>query len=1536
MSLLSPDDMSSAAVVFLSALSLTLLTNRISQLLGQANAVAEGVLNPQQVEPSTQDSPATSGPALSRSSKRRPFRTDDALNISALGALTRSSNINTRESAVQILLNRAISEEHLSAIVAGCNSSNPAHRQKCICAIQLLAKPEENRQALIDSSIPKLFTKLLKDEPRLSARRDLIITLFRLISGRDKQKIYIARHGILAPLIKILKDCPSHNTDLKYWALLLLHQLSLCDDVHAGMIKKDIVSLLATLTRLTFGNTNMQKMCLHSLVRLITSMESQRATKELNKLLDMHMVSMIALCLKNDDMELIYWTVFLMHEFVVKDIARSNFCQIKGLIKVLSSLLTEDALIPRIVLRTLKCLAYSNESFQKEMIQAGVLKKIVPCISSDDQESQYWALVLIHGLLSSVETREEFVALKGLDILLKLSEDSNLHISLYITDILVYLCSTAQVHEQILNSDIMSTVLRFCEGEDDLKYAGAALMLNLIGVSDTVVIKKIEEADGISVLTRFVLHSERENIQTVSAKTLCTIARKDEGLAFVIMQTVVGPLIQRILKLGFQSIHLIFPSSFPSSNQGTVSPTNSASSSVPHAQHHPNTAVEDISPVEGGHPSSIGLLVQAERAWDDGDSDGGPPKHTEDAAPATPTLSEVSGQLAGHIESLFLFMQSTAFSHVYSREDDEWHSFNEIYGQDIDELCSLLLDFLVLPMVADLEEYTEQLAEMNAAASAKTSTPQSPASDIVSPATPRRPTVSRDKIKIVISPTNAFAANSPLAETGRSPSLLSAQRAALLMESSTGMGSPLRECVSSAKRSDSPLAASPSSEVGLGSPAGEPTPADASDSATANPATENQIEIEDSTTSRRTFSVSTHQSAETANLSEGSENREAIKEVKEMLATNAMSLIRALFLGETHAKEFLLRERWFNIVGTLLDEKKQDLVEQSVMSLSQCVEPRSESQVSTRNVRGVISNVIEHILTDSAASIQYHGRNFIAKMGCYNVQEPLHLESYVRFSLATRSDRRRTAKEEPNLQTENVMIDYASGSCIRNDAWTFESVKGNHGIQTPGKWAYEVVLKSNGIIQIGWANMNCHFEPECGTGVGDCSNSYGYEGQRCKKWHGVSPKNNDYGEPWEIGDIITCVFDYDQAEISYYRNGASMGVAFTDVDKSVIWYPALSLASYQECEVHFGDAFDPFTHNIESCMPVAWVLDRRGLSVGDTATVHTGGSSVSLHPTQVDELFTPLELPTPLTSVTSDLSTNDTDVFVDAASHQSDNDLELSQMTPLPPSPSPDATVADLDLDIVTPVSDISVVTTPASAAALGTPRGGFVGSPLKNNIEMELFSDHDDVLSPDTELTSDIDETSSEPTVGEPAPPIYFEVKVGLRGLRTKRHPQIGIIDMDECVYMALSTSHRTLFLIARHPVDDDEFFDSRLGCILSSPLLTPPADALVFPKRSLWHPVSEQIPPEVVEEGIEIVGIFENRHFEEASVVGCYLTGSRLSFTLNGKRFGPSMHISSHFLSPYYRNLSRWSVNVGQASFKWDWANQPDSGIAKYASSD
>lgn len=154
------------------------------------------------------------------------------------------------------------------------------------------------------------------------------------------------------------------------------------------------------------------------------------------------------------------------------------------------------------------------------------------------------------------------------------------------------------------------------------------------------------------------------------------------------------------------------------------------------------------------------------------------------------------------------------------------------------------------------------------------------------------------------------------------------------------------------------------------------------------------------------------------------------------------------------------------------------------------------------------------------------------------------------------------------------------GPLLVESSAPFSSARANACVWK-GKWMYEVTLETSGVQQLGWATLSCPFTDQ--KGVGDADDSYSFDGRRVTKW------NNDpkpYGQPWAVGDVIGCCINLDAGEISFYRNGTSLGVAFDGIRKvepKKGYYAAISLSEGERCHLNFGshpfrypvDGFDP-------------------------------------------------------------------------------------------------------------------------------------------------------------------------------------------------------------------------------------------------------------------------------------------------------------------------------------------------------------------------
>ncbi|XP_055999540.1 E3 ubiquitin-protein ligase RNF123-like isoform X2 [Ostrea edulis] len=144
----------------------------------------------------------------------------------------------------------------------------------------------------------------------------------------------------------------------------------------------------------------------------------------------------------------------------------------------------------------------------------------------------------------------------------------------------------------------------------------------------------------------------------------------------------------------------------------------------------------------------------------------------------------------------------------------------------------------------------------------------------------------------------------------------------------------------------------------------------------------------------------------------------------------------------------------------------------------------------------------------------------------------------------------------------------------------FSTVRANCCVYR-GKWMYEVMLWSKGVMQLGWCTIKCKFSFE--EGVGDTQDSYSYDGSRLRKWNIRTQK---YGEAWLAGDVITCALDCDNKTMTFYRNGKSMGEAFTNVKtgSGYAYFPAVSLSRNEHLRANFGAT--PLRYPIEGYAPL--------------------------------------------------------------------------------------------------------------------------------------------------------------------------------------------------------------------------------------------------------------------------------------------------------------------------------------------------------------
>jgi len=146
----------------------------------------------------------------------------------------------------------------------------------------------------------------------------------------------------------------------------------------------------------------------------------------------------------------------------------------------------------------------------------------------------------------------------------------------------------------------------------------------------------------------------------------------------------------------------------------------------------------------------------------------------------------------------------------------------------------------------------------------------------------------------------------------------------------------------------------------------------------------------------------------------------------------------------------------------------------------------------------------------------------------------------------------------PDGQTVSCVLSYKG----------FPSVAAKNLLLTSGKWYYEAVVLTSGLMQIGWCDALFAGDSNNGEGVGDDVHSYAYDGFRQKTWH--NQKTSNFGTRWNAGDVVGCAVDIDRGSMQFALNGdwGSREAFNTTFPHGVM--PAASFAKGEKLCFNFG------------------------------------------------------------------------------------------------------------------------------------------------------------------------------------------------------------------------------------------------------------------------------------------------------------------------------------------------------------------------------
>ncbi|KAL3057848.1 hypothetical protein OYC64_008155 [Pagothenia borchgrevinki] len=155
---------------------------------------------------------------------------------------------------------------------------------------------------------------------------------------------------------------------------------------------------------------------------------------------------------------------------------------------------------------------------------------------------------------------------------------------------------------------------------------------------------------------------------------------------------------------------------------------------------------------------------------------------------------------------------------------------------------------------------------------------------------------------------------------------------------------------------------------------------------------------------------------------------------------------------------------------------------------------------------------------------------------------------------------------------------------IEGFAYLWAGARASHGI-TKGRVCYEMKINEEipvkhlpssepdpHVVRIGWS-LN-----HCSTQLGEEPFSFGYGGTGKKS---ADCKFEDFGEKFGENDVIGCYIDFDSAdevEMSYSKNGVSLGVAFRTTKEALEGRALFPHVLVKNCavEFNFGQKAEPY------------------------------------------------------------------------------------------------------------------------------------------------------------------------------------------------------------------------------------------------------------------------------------------------------------------------------------------------------------------------
>ncbi|KAI7867038.1 hypothetical protein BDF14DRAFT_1807873 [Spinellus fusiger] len=910
------------------------------------------------------------------------------------------------------------------------------------------------------------------------------------------------------------------------------------------------------MARMTYGNTNMPKFCIQGLVRIVANIDAIESKSILIELLDYRIVDLISMCLRGEDVELIYWASGLMHEFVMKDVAADEFRKIKGVHTILASLLSaEEIYISRIVLRTVKFMAYGQEKFRKDIIRSGMVKKIMHCLTLEDDDVRYWAILCLQVVAGQVESHEEIVNAPEFELMLQLAVPRKVHASVFVSDILSLICcietnaDIIQPHVDLIITTL-NTLMLWVELEVQFNSAGA--IFNIIAMRDEYAEQVLTQC--LDTIMSSCSNSPYERVQLICAKILSTLSTKFHRINTLrtkVNVNVLEPLIKSCINIAQMILPIIIMQSLIRAHRRDGSPATPNGCSL--SSDNSVMDSEDIFLTDYIDVDASGTITNAFRLEAMLQRPNRPSRHAVESESNGHSLVSTNPLQRPHILSRSSSLESIPY------ESSTQEGF--FYFMNFQIPAASRLRFMgalsALKILLENEALAGQVLKTRLDDARQSS--RNPQNIIPVQHTGMLTDTLREHVETlvlmslypVLDPwTTQYSTKVDFEKMNESTARDAYQELLSWIRHSVKINPEYRENTTSLN-----------GKVSSNSDPNAPTKSE---------------DEHEGDTSYPTGGPSFRRPCQNIKMYTG-------------FALRALLVLRSLFRYDS-IRIYLILE--MNIIEVLiyLFENCRLLADHTLSCIGELVNADS----ATLN--------IPHSSLQTLIAVFWKRTQFsMAPKGSFLFYARLVLSHGT--SIARNEPQRSIGagfvEIDVDKRTPYCILDYETKLRVRNESWTFETVICTHSTPVLSNtinddsrfYCYEVVLKTDGLIQIGWVSSEFQFDPQGGTGVGDDDHSYGYDGYREKKWHGKHIKTlGEYGQLWATGDVITCVIDLLLGELRYYRNGNDMGITFTGVDCEKGWYPAASLSTNQEIQFRFGGTLDQLSFLPDKHIPIASLI----------------------------------------------------------------------------------------------------------------------------------------------------------------------------------------------------------------------------------------------------------------------------------------------------------------------------------------------------------